>query len=478
MENSTSSIIGALGAGSGVDMAQLARDLANARFAAKVARLEGRSELLETRISAASTLRSSLTDLAGALGDRIRNGDLAERATIGNASVALPGVVTGAAPSGSYSLEVSQLAASQTLVSPAYASAAELVGEGALTITFGTLSGSSFAADSARDPLVIDVLGTDTLADVAARISGSGTGLRAYVANGTDGAQLVIKGADGAANGFALSGTGASASGGSAAAGNIDFLDWSPASDSGQLRDTARDALYALDTVQFTSPGNVLTGLPGGLTLTLTGTNQGAPTSIGFANATASISAVMRDFVDALNDVAGLVKDNADPLNGALGSDPGARRLKRDLAGLASEVIMPNAASDAPATLADLGLKTNRDGTFSLDSDRLAQTLAASPEGASAMFTTDLFGVYAKMDDLARATSSRSDPGTLAGSIARYTTQATRISEQLEKITEAQEALRSQLTTQLSRSERLVTSSQSTLSFLESQIAIWNNRNG
>ncbi len=478
MENSTSSIIGALGAGSGVDMAQLARDLANARFAQKIARLEDRGELLERRISAASTLRSSLTDLADALGDRIRNGDLASTASIGNTSVAIPGVIRGAAPRGSYSLEVQQLAASQTLVSPAYASASNLAGEGTLTVTFGTVSGASFAADTARDPLAIEISATDTLADVATKINGAGQGLTAYVANGTNGAQLVIKGADGAANGFALSGTGASASGGSAAQGNIDYLNWSPATDSGQLRETAVDALYALDTVQLTSPSNVLSSLPGGLTLTLTGTNQGTPTTISFGSPTASISTVMRDFVDALNDVARLVQENADPLNGSLGSDAGARRLKRDLAQLASQVIMPGATSNAPSTLADLGLKTNRDGTFSLDNDRLTQTLAASPEGAAAMFTTGLFGVYGTMDKLARATSSRSDPGTLAGSVQRYTAQATRITEQLEEITQAQDALRAQLVTQLTRSERLVTSSQSTLSFLQSQIEIWNNSRG
>lgn len=478
MENSTSSIIGALGAGSGVNMAQLARDLAAARFAQRIARLEDRGELLETRISAASTLRSQLTELASALGDRIRNGDLAARATISNASVAVPGVVTGAVPRGSYSLEVQQLADSQTLVTNGYSAASDLVGEGTLAITFGSVSGGSFSADAARSPLNITVSATDTLSDVATKINGAGQGLTAYVANGTNGAQLVIKGADGEANGFTLTGTGASQSGGGAAQGNIDYLNWSPATDTGQLRETAADALYTLDTVARRSTSNTLSDLPGGLTLSLTGTNAGSPATIGFGNPTASINTVMRDFVSALNDVARLVQENADPLTGSLGSDAGARRLKRELAQLGTAVVMPNAASGEPRTLGDLGLRTNRDGTFSLDNDRLTATLAASAEGAAAMFTTGLFGVFATVDNIARATANRGDPGTLAGSIVRYTSQSATIAEQLEEITAAQEALRAQLTVQLARSERLVTSSQSTLSFLQQQADVQNSRRG
>ena len=478
MDSSTSSIITRLGAGSGIDMAQLARDLAEARYAQRIARLESRSETLQARISSAATLRSTLSELASALGDRIRTGDLAARAQIGNSSVAIPGVVTGAVPSGSYSLEVEQLAASQTLVLPAYSSASDLVGEGTLTIDFGTVSGGSFTADAGRTALTIEVSGTTTLAELATSINGSGEGLTAYVANGTSGAQLVIKGADGASNGFTLTGSGASASGGTPAAGNIDFLGWAPASDSGQLRETAVDALYELDTVALTSQSNTLSGLPGGLTLTLTGTNPGAPTQISFSSPTTSISAVMSDFVDALNDVARLLQESADPLGGELGSDPGARRLKRELAQLASATIMPGATSGEPSTLADLGLTTNRDGTFTLNNDRLSETLAASPEGAAAMFTTGVFGVYAAMDDLARAMGVKSDPASLAGSVERYTSQSTRISEQLEDITAKQDALRLQLVTQLTRSEQRITSSQSTLTFLESQIAIWNNSRG
>ena len=110
--SSTSSLLTALGGGSGVDMVKLAQDLAEARFMAQKGQLESRSDLLEAKISAASTLKNQLSQLSSALGDRIRNGDLAPTASVANASVARASVLAGGTAQGSYTLEVSQLAAS------------------------------------------------------------------------------------------------------------------------------------------------------------------------------------------------------------------------------------------------------------------------------------------------------------------------------------------------------------------------------
>lgn len=481
METSTSSIVSALGSGSGVDMVKLAGDLAAARFSVRIQQLEGKSDLLETQISAASSLRSQLSLLANALGDRIRNGDLAPQPTIGNSSVATVTAAPGAASSGSYSLEVEQLAASQTLASKPYASTDAAVGEGTLTITFGTVGAGTFNAEAGRDPVVVSVAAGATLAQVAASITAGGSGVTAYVANGPDGAQLVFKGTDGASGGFIVQGAGASASGtdGSgnpvaAQPGNINYLDWNPAGDTGELRQNAQDARFKFDTISMTSATNRVDDLPGGLSLTLTGTNIGAPTRISFVQGSGAIQSVMGDFVAALNDIAANLRETADPLTGELGRDPGARALKRALSGLTSSVVMPNAAAGEPRTLGDLGVALNRDGTFRLDSSRLGTTMAENSAAANAMFTTGVFGVFATMDKLSREMGTTSNPGTLAGSVARYTRSGQRIDEQLARISQQQDALRAQLTTQFARTDRNVAASQSTLSFLQNQIAAFN----
>jgi flagellar hook-associated protein 2 len=471
METSGSSIIAALGAGSGIDFGSLANDISEASFAAQRGTLEARRTTLEARISAAAQLRSSVTSLASALGDRIRNGDLAPRAALGNPAVAQVSVPTGLSPRGNFSLEVTQLAQPQTLVSKSYASRDALVGEGTLTIRFGTVAGAGFTADGARDALAIDVTPDDTLGTIASKINQAGGGaISAYVAQGSGGAQLVLKGAEGAASGFVLETASANPLplGG---AGDLSFLAWQPATDAGELRTTARDAVFLLDTVEITSPTNRVTGLPGGFTLNLSATNIGAPTSLSFASNTAAISAVMNDFVAALNDIVAQVNELAAPVGGQLGNDPGARELRRDLAQLASQVVMPGAAAGAPRTLGDLGLALNRDGTFRLDNARLNQALETNAEAVAAMFTVGPSGVFATMDRFARDNSLISDPGSLGGSLRRFETQLASSDARLEAIAQQQEALRERLTLQFVASERRVAASQSTLSFLRAQFA-------
>ena len=474
MENAGSSIISALGAGSGVDFISLADELSDATYAFQCDTLNSRNETLEARISAASIIRSSLTDFASALGDRVRTGDLSPQGSVANPAVANVITAPGTTPNGSYSLEVTQLAQSQTLVTPDYSSQDDLVGEGKLNIRFGEVSGANFSEDTSQDALNITVEATDTLASLALKITSESNGeLDAYVANGINGAQLVIKGQDGAQSGFVLDGQ-SSASSPSPTVGDLSYLSWDPTNDAGELRESSQDALFVLDTVQMSNASNTVTGLPEGMTLNLTSTNTGAPTTVSFETDLSAISEVMDDFVVSLNAVAAQLNEAAAPLGGLLGSDSGARNLRSDLRDLTTQTVMPTADEGEPSTLADLGLSLNTDGTFSLDTARLAETLATSPGGTAAMFTTGAFGVFGTMDKLARDNTLSSDPGSLGGSVSRYETLMENNDDRLERIAEQQESLRERLTSSLISAEVRVAASQSTLTFLQQQIDAFN----
>ena len=226
----------------------------------------------------------------------------------------------------------------------------------------------------------------------------------------------------------------------------------------------------------MTSPTNRATGLPGGCGLTLTGTNTGAPTALSFASNSSAVSGVMNDLVAALNDIVTQVNELAAPLGGELANDPGARELRRDLAQLAGQVLMPGATGDAPRTLGDLGLALNRDGTFRLDTARLNRTIAAAPDAAAAMFTTGATGVFAAVDRLARDTAFVGDPGSLGGSVRRFERQLAASDDRLARIAEQQENLRERLTREFTASERRVAASQSTLTFIRQQVDAWSAR--
>lgn len=465
MTNPGSSIISALGVGSGIDFTTLASDLSVATVAAQRQSITDRTTALEARISAAASLRNMVTSLASAVGSRVRAGDLAPRANLSNPGLANVAFTPGITPRGSYTLEVTQRAASQRLVMPPLGNAADPVGAGSLTIRFGTIDADSFTEGSAP-ALTLDIAAGDSLNAIAGRITNaSGGALRAQVLTGINGAQLVVTGREGAANAFVIEAAGDPA---------LSALAWSPAVPGAvQATGTARDALFRLNSVEMRSASNQVTGLPEGLRLELAATNPGTPAALTFSNDNSAVNRLMEDLVSALNEIAGEVNTLGNPVGGELGNDPGLRSLRTALVQLSGEVVMPGAAAGEPRTLVDLGLALNRDGTFRFDAARLGQALNDNPRAVSAMFTTGASGVFATIDRMARRVTQAADPGTLGGSIARFQRQLQSTNTRSERIAEQQEALRERLTRSLTASERRVGASQATLTFIQQQVDIW-----
>lgn len=468
--SATANLVSTLGAGSGINMSQLAEQLAAAQYAARLDQITAKTDKLATQISSASTLKSMISSLASSLGDRVRTGDLAAAPQIANPTIAQvsKGAATGR---GTTTLEVTALASAQTLITPAVASTATPVGSGTLTLRFGTVSGSTFVADAARPQVDITIPTGATLDTIAGAINASGASITAYVATGTAGAQLVLKGQDGAANGFVLEATESPTEPGLAA------IAWNPATDLTRLKSPATDAAFLLDGVARTSATSTVTDAAPGLSLKLTGTNPGAPTTISYSDPGSAITSAMQDLTSALNEMVTELNSDTNPTTGALSSDPGARTLRRQLTTLASSQVMPANTTGAPTTLADLGLKTNRDGSFTLDTERLAATLKRDPIGTGAMFTTGLYGVYATLDKLARTVGSSSDPSSLGGTIARLTKLQTTLGTQKSDIATKQEDLRQRLVSRFAKLDTNISGSKSTLSFLQAQIDAWNGKN-
>lgn len=469
--SAASSIITSLGAGSGIDMAKLASDLATAQFAMRTDRLTAKGEKLEQQISAASSLKNSLSLLASALGDRVRVGDLAISPQIANPAIAGVSSPAGTRGSGSYSLEVLSLARGQTLASTAFADPAAPVGAGSLTFRFGATDGTGFTENPEQAALTVDIPSGAKLSDIANAINAKNGGVTAYVAQTNAGAQLVFKGPEGAESGFVIEASETAGEEGLAA------LAWNPSTggNPAQLLAQSADAAFNLDGLAMTSATNDVGQVAPGLALQLTGANAGAPTTIGFSSPVGAIGSAMNDLVSALNEVIGELNLATDPQGGELANDPGARTLKRTLSSLSATEIMPNAAEGAPRTFADLGLSIQRDGTFQLDSARLQESLDRDPDAVAAMFTNGLYGVYATFDKISRAASRTGDPGSLAGSIARYETQSTDVSDEVAKLAEQQETLRANMVSRFAKADVRISESQSTLNFLKAQIDAWNS---
>jgi flagellar hook-associated protein 2 len=447
-------------------MQALATNLATAQFASRVDRITAKSETLTAQVSAASNIKSMMLAFSTSLGDLVRTGSLSPQPQVANPSIASASLSGSSTPAGTFSLEVKSLARGQTLASAPF-TVAETIGAGTLKLRFGAIADGVFS-EATASAVDITIPADAKLADVAAAINGSNAGVSAYVATTPEGSQLVLKGKEGATSGFILE------TAENPAGSGLSRLAWTPDSESGKLLATASDASFLVDGLERTATSNTVSEAIPGVTLKLTATNANAPTRISFADTSAPINSAMSDLVSALNEIAGALNTATDPTTGELRSDSGARALKSRLSQLAGTVVMPN-ATGAAKTLADLGISTQRDGTFVLDTARLKATLAKDPDGVAAMFTTGFHGVYATVDKLYRESTSSSDPGSLGGSITRFNKQLQQATEDKAELADKQEALRASLSTRFAVADSRVQRSQSTLTFLQNQIDAWNN---
>ena len=467
--SATQALLTELGVSGNINASSLADELSVAEYSGQVDQLNSTNSTLATQISDASSLMNMVSTLSTSLDTLISAGSLSSQPQIANSAVATvsAGTVSG---SGTASLEVDHLAQGQTVASPTIPTSTTDLGSGSLTITLGTISGSTFTAGTAS-PINVTIAAGSTLAQMATAINYSGAGVSAYVATNSTGQQLVITGPQGAANAFTISATESSTDPGLA---KFAYDPSSSSTTGATLAEPATDASYILNGVSRTSASNSITDAAPGISLNLTGTNVGSPTTISFTNPTSSIGTAMTDLVSALNSiVAALNTDTA--VGGAMNNNPGARAMTQALSALSSTTVMPDATAGQPATLGDLGLTTNKDGTFTLDSTVLNKAISSNPAAVTAMFTTGVNGVYATIYNLSSAVSDPTNPDSLAGSSADLTTQQTANTAQLSKIATEQAALRATLLTQFSALNSTVTADKSTQSFLTQQVALWTN---
>jgi flagellar hook-associated protein 2 len=112
-----------------------------------------------------------------------------------------------------YSVEVQQLASSQSLMAgQTFASATASVGTGTLNIEMGTwgTGQTTFAASSSPSSAAITVDSTDTVESLRDKINAAGIGVSATILTDSSGARLVVRStSSGAANGFRITPSGA-----------------------------------------------------------------------------------------------------------------------------------------------------------------------------------------------------------------------------------------------------------------------------
>lgn len=361
------------GIGSGLDVQSIVSQLV-ALERRPIDLLKQQASRLSTQLSSFGLLRSYVSNLQSAATQLTRSSLWSQTAATSSDAAAVSVAASSGAAAGSYSVEVSQLARSQSLASSAYADSSVVLGQGTLTFTKGDGSTAS-----------VTIGASDTsLAGIRDRINAAGVGLSASIVRDASGARLVLT---------------TTATGLDAAITRIDVTG-DPGLQAlayeqgvpGDVEETqqARNALARINGLDIESVSNTLSDVVDGLTLTLSRTTTSA-VEVKVSADDEAVKKAVQDFVNAYNDLSRFLAketayDEASKKAGALQGDRTAVGLVTQLRTLVSQT---SGASSVFATLSSAGVELQRDGTLRLNESRFASALNQRNELAQAFSRAD-----------------------------------------------------------------------------------------
>lgn len=457
--------ITSLGSGSGLELESLVTKLMAAE-SVSLTTLQTKQASYETKISAMGSLRSVLSSLqtasTGLKADTLQKATdkfAAYTASVTDTTIASATATTGAV-AGKYSLEVTNLAKSQRLSSSAFASSSTVVSAsgGTLTLDLGTLSGGVYTADSTRS-YDISLSAGATLADLRDAINNSDAGVTATIINGTAGAQLVLTGEEGTNNVMKLSSS------------DISGFNFDPTGTQQWTQDQgAEDAAFSINGIAGTSHSNTVSDALDGVTLELTDTNTGSPTTLKVTqDFTDNITKALQSFVSSYNSAYSTMSSLGayNPDTQVAGTLQGNSTLRLAMSQIRQNVFTINSGNSTSAyqTLSNIGVSISASGQLSIDTTKLSAAIKADPTTVSNLvsnvgtsFDTTINGLIGTDGSVTIATTG------LNKTVTDYENQQTKMQERLD-------AIEARYRAQFSALDTLVSSLTSTGDYLTSFIS-------
>jgi flagellar hook-associated protein 2 len=241
------------------------------------------------------------------------------------------------------------------------------------------------------------------------------------------------------------------------------------------MTQVAQNATFTVDGLTFTRQTNQVVDAVPGTTLTLS--TQGGPAeNLSIAFDVDATSAKLKTFVDAYNAVMAVVQ-------GQLAVSPQADRSKLLVGDLSIRTLQSRLQTLVSATvggatnvraLADLGVKTNQDGSLSIDATTLAGAMARDPGAVNALFTTSATGLGALTTALADSFTRASD-GILTLRTSSLSTKVKEMDAEAIRLQDRLDAYRNLLVAQFTAMEQLVSSLKNSSNYLTAASNAANN---
>ena len=399
-------ILSKIGVGSGLDTTALIKALVDADSAAETSQLEKDEEKTNAKISALGTLKSNLkqfNNIIKSIQTSESSGFVGNSSNTATATLTASGDAAGADIDSS--LTVTTLASSHTLTGPAYSATTSTVGAGSISIAFGTWSadptsggGQSHTANS-QSTISVNTTSSTTLKDLRDLINNAATDsdsdgerdvLASIIYDGTN-YMLMLKSESGASNEMKVTAS-------SDLANTISGVSYNYNATTSNMtqRVSGINSAFTVDGISMARSSNEIKDLFDGFTLDLLATNSSAIRVSSQVDLT-KIKALMNDYVLTYNEVMSLIDSLTTSGDTALGGSNEAGALngnsllmsiKSQLRGLSTKSI--GGYEGGPYFLSQMGIKTERDGSLTLNQSDLEESFDFNPEMVHAFFSDQL----------------------------------------------------------------------------------------
>ena len=391
----TTGTISSAGIGSGLDVNSIVTQLM-AVERQPLTRLQTTATTYQTELSAFGQMQSLVSALQDAAKPLFSADSFARsNATSSDTTSVTASTTTNAVP-GLYSVAVSALSATQSVVSAggAFADSAAVVGTGSLTISLGTWDAgqTTFTPKAGAVDVTVPIGASEnTLAGIRDKINAANAGISATVVTDAGGARLALQSTTpGAANGFRV--TVADSDGANADAAGLSRLAFDPAGGAAQmtLAQAAANAQATINGIAVTSASNSLDGVIDGITFNLAKVTA-QPTTVSVTRDTDSIKAMVASFVAAYNQLNGFLGqathyDAATKQAALLQGDGTTTGIQNQLHALIGQ---KSGASSVFTTMSAIGVQVQKDGSLKLDDASFAKAVANLPELTKALANVD-----------------------------------------------------------------------------------------
>jgi flagellar hook-associated protein 2 len=371
--------------------------------------LEGDRSVLEARLSMYATLQTRLKDLRDAAGDlasTLSSSPFNLKTATSSDTDILTATAGAGAISGTYSLLVTQLAKTDTVLSNVFTDTGSdiISGEGTGTKTFditvnGTTTTVSVTLASGEDNETV-------LGNIAQAINDSGAAVNASVVHDTPtSSRLEIK-SDNSGQTYAIT----LADNGGTLLNTLGMDETRVATDSlgGTIYTdkTNLNAELTLDGISITRDSNTISDLLDGVTINLLGYQNPSdiPVTLTISPDAEGIQAELEDFITKYNDVISYLNENmaVDPENSVRGMLAGNYTFT-SLRSTLRSIVTGYVSSVDPGNvqlLSEIGIEVNSDGTLTMsDASELEDALTEDPDQVADLFNSSS-GIAVQLDSL------------------------------------------------------------------------------